>query len=54
LNVFWFDPRTGKSTSAGQITREGKREFTPPSSGIGNDWILVLDDASKKYPEPGK
>jgi hypothetical protein len=25
-----------------------------PSSGLGNDWILVLDDASRNFPAPGK
>ena len=29
------------------------KTFTPPSSGRGQDWVLVLDDASKKFPEPG-
>jgi hypothetical protein len=28
--------------------------FTPPSSGRGCDWVLVLDDASKGYPPPGE
>jgi len=29
------------------------REFTPPSSGPGNDWVLVLDDVDKNFPPPG-
>jgi hypothetical protein len=29
------------------------RKFKPPSSGRGNDWILVLDDASKNFKTPG-
>jgi hypothetical protein len=28
--------------------------FTPPSSGPGNDWVLVLDDAARNFPAPGK
>ncbi len=28
--------------------------FTPPSAGIGKLWVLVIDDAAKKYKEPGK
>jgi hypothetical protein len=28
--------------------------FTPPSSGRGCDWVLVLDDASRKYPAPAE
>jgi hypothetical protein len=42
----WFDPRTAKWQSVGEYPNHGEREFTPPSSGPGNDWVLVLDDAS--------
>ena len=27
-------------------------EFTPPSTGYGQDWVLVLDDASVHYDAP--
>ncbi|MBW3622220.1 MAG: glycoside hydrolase family 140 protein [Armatimonadetes bacterium] len=49
----WYDPRTGKATSAGTFPTTGSREFTPPSKGPGNDWVLVLDDARKRFPAPG-
>lgn len=39
----WYDPRTGKSISFGEFVAKGEREFTPPSSGDGNDWVLTLD-----------
>jgi hypothetical protein len=39
----WYDPRTGESTPAGEGDPHGEREFTPPSSGKGNDWVLTLD-----------
>ncbi len=29
----------------------GVKMFIPPSSGYGQDWVLVLDDAGKKYPK---
>jgi len=32
----------------------GEREFTPPNYGEMIDWILVLDDASKKFSAPGQ
>lgn len=54
LNVYWFDPRTGDSKLFESIPGTGKHSFAPPSSGRGNDWILVLDDASKKFTLPGK
>jgi hypothetical protein len=60
--AWWYDPRTGTSTPIGEFpkTESGDRpadvrrlditrEFTPPSSGPGNDWVLVVDDASKNY-----
>lgn len=48
----WFDPRDGSSRSIGEFDRAGQREFTPPKGGP--DWVLVLDDASKGYPDPGQ
>jgi hypothetical protein len=39
----WFDPRTGKMISIGELDNNEERSFIPPSSGRGNDWILVLD-----------
>jgi hypothetical protein len=53
LVAWWYDPRTGKAKRSGSFAKTGTREFTPPSSGIGNDWVLVLDDAAKKFPPPG-
>ena len=47
LNGWWFDPRVGAAFKIGQIAREGTKAFTPPSSGYGHDWVLVLDDAAQ-------
>jgi hypothetical protein len=52
LRGWWYDPRTGKPTALGEMPRAGTREFTPPSSGAGNDWVLVLDDASRGFLAP--
>jgi hypothetical protein len=49
--AWWFDPRRGKSAAAGQFATAGKHRFTPPGDG---DWVLVLDDASRALPPPGK
>jgi len=64
--AWWFDPRNGTASLIGEFpkTAAGDREadlhrgditkeFTPPSSGPGNDWVLVLDDAAKNFPAPG-
>ena len=54
INAFWFDPRTGEVKPPENIPGTGTRKFTPPSTGRGNDWILVLDDASRKFKSPGQ
>jgi hypothetical protein len=53
INAYWFDPRTGESKFIGKVPGTGIRKFTPPTGGRGNDWILVLDDASKNFKTPG-
>jgi hypothetical protein len=42
VTAHWYDPREGAWTPAGRFPRAA-REFTPPTSGEGNDWVLVLD-----------
>ncbi len=42
LKASWFDPRRGTSTDLGAVPNTGVKEFTPPSSGRGHDWVLVL------------
>jgi hypothetical protein len=54
LVAWWYDPRTGTATPAGRFPRTATPAFTPPTSGLGNDWVLVLDDAAKNYPPPGR
>jgi hypothetical protein len=48
--AWWFDPRNGKASAAGEFPTTGSRDFAPPSEG---DWVLVLDDAAKQLPSPG-
>lgn len=50
LNAWWYNPRTGKPVriSTG-IRREAHMNFTPPTTGPEDDWVLVLDDARNKY-----
>jgi hypothetical protein len=54
LRAWWFNPRDGKSILIGTVDNNGSKEFTPTSVGRGSDWVLVLDDASKNYPDPGE
>lgn len=43
----WYSPRDGSFTPAGTLANCGEQRFDPPGeTGPGNDWVLVLDDAS--------
>lgn len=64
VKAWWYSPRDGQTyTAKGQMSARlfitlpahGEREFKSPGAvGDGNDWVLVLDDARKSYPLPGK
>ena len=44
FKAHWFDPRTGVSFPyAGPQMVKGKNSITPPSSGKGNDWVLIVE-----------
>ena len=43
VEASWFDPRTGETKSIGTFPNSGNHEFTPPTSGEDNDWVLVLE-----------
>jgi hypothetical protein len=48
----WYDPREGTWQKIGEYAATGTREFTPPSRGDRDDWLLVLEDAAKDLPAP--
>jgi hypothetical protein len=52
VHSFWFDPKNGAHKEIGISSNKGQQTFSPPSSGYGQDWVLVIDDASKKYSFP--
>ena len=55
VKTWWYNPRTGKARVIGTYPNKQTRTFDPPGKeGRGNDWILVVDDASAGFPEPGK
>lgn len=47
LKAAWYNPRTGETTQAGEIPKKGTKDFTPPTLGKDNDWVLILDDVAK-------
>lgn len=52
IRAWWFNPRDGYTIALGDMDNSGQKEFVPTSVGRGSDWILVLDDASRNYPDP--
>ncbi len=52
LAAWWFNPRDGKTIAIPVFENTGTKEFTPSSIGRGSDWILIIDDTSKNYPDP--
>jgi len=52
LNVTWYNPRNGESTDVGEVTNPGSLELEPPTNVDGEDWVLLIDDASKGYTAP--
>ncbi len=53
VKAWWFDPRYGNASTIYTGDSAGLQTFTPPGRGRGQDWVLVLDDAAKKFPAPG-
>lgn len=51
--AWWFNPRDGSTTLIGEMSNSGAATFQPPTRGIGQDWVLVIDDAAKPFPAPG-
>ena len=51
--AYWYNPRNGDVKEIGKFEKKPQQEFTPPSMGYGQDWVLVIDDLSKKFTMPG-
>lgn len=46
----WFDPRYGTAYEILVSDRHGFQTYTPPTSGRGQDWVLLLEDADAGLP----
>lgn len=63
INCWWYNPRDGKvynneyqPTNKPFLVLSDHKTFTfdpPGHAAQENDWVLVLDDASKNYSKPG-
>lgn len=54
FTVWWYDPRTGSSFQGKSIRDTKEVAIQPPTSGKGNDWVLVLDLMQIERQPPGK
>ncbi|HPR31914.1 MAG TPA: glycoside hydrolase family 140 protein [Prolixibacteraceae bacterium] len=50
--AFWFNPRSGRSLSAGSWKTSEDHVFTPWATGRGSDFVLVVLPANQVYPLP--
>lgn len=51
LRAAWFDPRTAACRHLEAFERGGAVDFMPPTAGGGNDWVLMLEDAAREFPD---
>ena len=52
--AWWYNCQTGKSEIIGEIETSHQKTFQPKTTGRGNDWVLVLDNAEKNFGIPGE
>jgi len=43
IRVSWFDPRIGKTENTGPVKREKVMDFVSPTTGVENDWVLIIE-----------
>lgn len=53
IKAIWFDPRYGISYHLHTGDTKGIQTYTPPTSGRGQDWILIIENADLELPMPG-
>ena len=53
VQAWWFNPRDGNATLIGSFDNKEIKDFVPPSGGLNNDWVLVLEDADSFRDAPG-
>ena len=49
LNAWWFNPRSAESINIGIIANKATIDFTTPTLGFENDWVLIIDNAKYNY-----
>jgi hypothetical protein len=54
MKEIWYDPRYGVAYHAHTGNTKGMQTYSPPTSGRGFDWILILEDEAAGFPLPGR
>lgn len=54
ITAWWYNPKTGKAQKIGTFKKKEKMTFTPSTLGFGNDWVLVVENAAKRFKNPAK
>lgn len=54
FKTWWFDPRTGNSFGGDRLEGSGHVFVRPPTKGVGNDWVLVIDAEDEVFLPPGR
>lgn len=52
VKQIWYDPRYGVAYPTLIGTGRGMQTYAPPTSGRGQDWILIVEDADRGFPLP--
>jgi len=52
LYVWWLNPRTSEVTIQGLISNNAQMDFTTPTLGFENDWVLIIDNPEFHYTIP--
>ena len=53
IKEIWYDPRYGISYHFHTGDTQGIQTYTPPTSGRGQDWILIIENEKLDLPMPG-
>ncbi len=43
VKTSWFNPRNGQMEKVEVLKKELRMEFTPPTTGLENDWVLLIE-----------
>ena len=43
IKGYWYNPKNGDKTHINEFVHGDIQAFEPPTSGIGNDWLLILE-----------